>query len=80
MKLFDKVYENKKLFINVNNNDESCLLLIELLNALEEVNFEIKQYKNYMKVDDKFNMLYNQFKLIENSNIDNENLMKWIIK
>ena len=74
LKLFDKVYENKKLFINVNNNDESCILLIKLLNVLEEVNYEIKLYKNYMKVDDKFNMLYNQFKLIKNNNIDNDKL------
>jgi hypothetical protein len=31
LKLLDKVYENKKLFINkninTNNNDESCILL-----------------------------------------------------
>ena len=27
-----------------------------------------------MKVDDKFNMLYNQFKLIKNNNIDNDKL------
>ena len=74
LKLFDKVYENKKLFINVNNNDESCILLIKLLNVLEEVNYEIKLYKNYMKVDDKFNMLYNQFKLLKNNNIDNDKL------
>ena len=74
LKLFDKVYENKKLFINVNNNDESCILLIKLLNVLEEVNYEIKLYKNYMKVDDKFNMLYNHFKLLKNNNIDNDKL------
>ena len=75
MKLLDKVYENKKLFINTNNNDESCVLLIKLQNPVEEIiNYEIKLYKYYMKVDDKFNMLFNQFKLIKNNNIDNDKL------
>ena len=70
LQLFDKIYENKKLFININNNDESCILLIKHINVLDEVNYEIKLYKNFMKVNDKFNMLYNQFKSFKNNNID----------
>ena len=27
LQLFDKIYENKKIFINANNNDESFLLI-----------------------------------------------------
>ena len=77
LKLLDKVYENKKLFINTNNNDESCILLIKLVNPLEEIiNYEIKLYKQYMKIDDKFNMLYNQFKLFKSNNIDNDKIIE----
>ena len=77
LKLLDKVYENKKLFINTNNNDESCILLIKLVNPLEEIiNYEIKLYKHYMKIDDKFNMLYNQFKLFKSNNIDNDKIIE----
>ena len=43
--------------------------LIKSLNVLEEVNYEIKLYKNYMKLDDKLNMIYNLFKLFKNDNI-----------
>ena len=39
LKLFDKIYEKKKIFININNvngNDDSCTLIIKLVNADEE--------------------------------------------
>ena len=68
LKLFDKIYENKALTIISNNNDENCILLIKSLYIFGENNYEIKLYKNYMKFNDKFNMLYNQFKLIKNNN------------
>ena len=71
LKLFDALYENNKIIININNIEENCILLIKLPNPLEQmIKYEIKLYKNYMKVDDKFNMLFNQFKLFKNI-IDN---------
>ena len=65
LKLFDKIYEKKKIFININNvngNDDSCTLIIKLVNADEENTYEIKIFKNYMKTNDKFNLLFNQIK------------------
>ena len=51
--------------------------LIKLVNPLEEIiNYEIKLYKHYMKVDDKFKMLYNQFKLFKSNNIDNDKIIE----
>ena len=76
LKLFDLVYENKKVFININDNDESCILLIKLVNASVENNYEIKLNKNYMKVDDKFNMLYNQFKSFKKNTIDKDKIIE----
>ena len=79
LKLFDKIYEKKKIFININNvngNDDSCNLIIKLVNADEENTYEIKIYKNYMKTNDKFNLLFNQIKELKennNNNFDNSN-------
>ena len=77
LKLFDKVYESNKLFININNNEEFCILLIKLVNPLEEIiNYEIQVYKQYMKVDDKFNMLFNQFKSFKINNMNNDKIIE----
>ena len=51
--------------------------LIKLMNPLEEIiNYEIKLYKQYMNVDDKFNMLFNQFELFKNNNMDNNKIIE----
>jgi len=76
LNLFDKIYESKTLTINTNNNDESCRLLIKSLNVFGENDYEIILYKHYMKFDDKFNMLYNQFKLVKKINNDNLNIIE----
>ena len=77
LKLFDKIFESKRLFINTNDDDKFCILLIKLMNPLEEIiNYEIKIYKQYMKVDDKFNMLFNQFELFKNNNMDNNKIIE----
>ena len=47
-----------------------------LINFNEENTYEIKIYKNYMKANDKFNLLFNQIKELKennNNNIDNSN-------
>ena len=75
LKLFDKIYENQKLFIKI-NNDESCSLIVKFINTLEEETFEIKLYKHYMNEYDKFNILFNEIKSLKNNNnnINNEKL------
>ena len=76
IKLFDEISEGNKLSININNSDESCILLIKLVNPLEKIiNYEIKLFKNFMKVDDKLNMLFSQFKLFRNMNMDNDKIL-----
>ena len=75
LKLFDKIYGNQKLFIKI-NNDNSCTLIIKFINALEEETFEIKLYKNFMKEEDKYNLLFNEIKSLKNknNNINNEKI------
>ena len=47
------------------------------MNPLEEIiNYEIKLYKQHMRVDDKFNMLFNQFELFKNNNMDNNKIIE----
>ena len=71
--LFDEKHDNKKLFINENFIDESCVIIIKFSNGSEETSYKIKLYKNSIKIEDKFNMLYNKFKLINNI-IDNNKI------
>ena len=73
LKLFDKIYINKKLFINI-NSDQFCILIIKFINVLEEETYEIKLYKNHMKINDKFNEIYNQIKLLKNNTIEKERI------
>ena len=67
LNLFDKIYENKKILINI-NNDESCILIIKIINAFVEEKYEIKLYKKYININDKFNLLFNQIKNLKNVN------------
>ena len=67
LNLFDKIYENKKILINI-NNDESCILIIKIINAFVEEKYEIKLYKKYININDKFNLLFNQIKILKNVN------------
>ena len=73
LKLFDEKYDNKNLFINENIIDESCVIIIKFINESAENNYKIKLYKHSIKFEDKFNMFYNQFKLIKNI-IDNNKI------
>ena len=67
LKIFDIIYEKNKIIINI--IDDSCNILIKLINIFEkEVVFEIKLYKEYMSNNDKFNVLYNKIKFIYNEN------------
>ena len=76
LNIFDKIYENKKLTIIINKN-ESCTLIVNIINAFVEEKYEIKLYKNYMKIKDKFNLLFNQIKLLKNyNNTFNKNIIE----
>ena len=74
LKLFDELYEHKKIFIYEDINGESCILIIKSTKALIIKDYEIRLDKNYRKIEDKFNILYNKFKLIQNSNIDDDKI------
>ena len=72
LQIFDKLYKKNKILINI-NDENSCDILIKLINIFEEeVTNEIKLYKEYMNNNDKFNILYNQLKLINSSTNINE--------
>ena len=70
LKIFDNKYKKNKISINI-NDENSCNLLIKILNALEEeITKEIKLYKEFTNNDDKFNILFNKIKNIEMGNIN----------
>ena len=73
LNIFDNFYEKNKIFIKI-NDDNSCNLLIKIINMFEdEVVKEIKLYKEYMNIEDKFNLLYNKIKTLNIPNINNYN-------
>ena len=77
LKIFDNIYKKNKILIKL-NDDNSINILIKLLNAFEEeIINEIKLYKEYMNNNDKFNLLFNQIKLIKNiknNRVDNNEI------
>jgi len=74
LKIFDIIYEKNKILISV-VDDNSCNLLIKQINIFEkEVINEIKLYKEYMSNNDKFNILYNKIKFLNNGGSINETL------
>ena len=74
LKIFDIIYEKNKILINV-VDDNSCNLLIKQINIFEkEVINEIKLYKEYMSNNDKFNILYNKIKFLNNGSSINRTL------
>ncbi len=74
LKIFDIIYEKNKILINV-VDDNSCNLLIKQINIFEkEVINEIKLYKEYMSNNDKFNILYNKIKFLNNGSSINGTL------
>ena len=75
LKLFDEIYQNNNIYINI-SNDEYCLLIIKFINVLKEEKYEIKLYKKYFDINDKFNMLFNQIKLLKNNDNENKNKIK----
>ena len=74
LKIFDKINKKNKISIKI-NDDNSCSLILKILDYFEEEEKikEIKLYKEYMNDKDKFNILYNEIKLIkkERNKIEN---------
>ena len=66
MKFFDKIYNKNNIIID-EINDDNINLKIKYTLLYEEAEFEIKLYKEYMNINDKFNIMYNQLKLIKNN-------------
>ena len=72
LKLFDEIYQNKNIYINI-SNDESCILIIKFINVLKEETYQINLDKKYLNDNDKFIMLFNQIKLLKNNDNENKN-------
>ncbi len=65
LEIFDQVYLKNKLSL-VKVDDNTINLIIKFNIIFEEVTHEIKLYKIYMNNDDKFNLLYNEIKILQN--------------
>ena len=74
LKIFDKINEMNKISFKI-NDDNSCNIIFKILDYFEgeEKIKEIKLYKEYMNDKDKFNILYNEIKLMkkERNKIEN---------
>ena len=83
LNIFDTIYEKNKINIDI-KDDNSCNILVKLVNIFEqEVEKEIKLYKEYMNNNDKFNILFSKIQLLNYSNFsseDNSNIEKNINK
>ena len=74
LEIFDKVYLKNKLSIS-RVDDNTISLIIKFNIIFDEVTHELKLYKIYMNNNDKFNLLYNEIKLLQQK-IDNISLNK----
>ena len=74
LEIFDKVYLKNKLSIS-KVDDNTISLIIKFNIIFDEVTHELKLYKIYMNNNDKFNLLYNEIKLLQQK-IDNISLNK----
>ena len=67
LKIFDNIYKKNKIIINFIDNN-SCNLIVKLLNALEEeVISEIKLIKETMDNNEKIKYLFNAIKFTKNN-------------
>ena len=64
LEIFDKVYlKNKLSIIKVDDNTVSLIIKFNII--FDEVTHELKLYKIYMNNNDKFNLLYNEIKILQ---------------
>ena len=74
LEIFDKVYFKNKLSIS-KVDDNTISLIIKFNIIFDEVTHELKLYKIYMNNNDKFNLLYNEIKLLQKK-VDNVTIYK----
>ena len=67
LKIFDKLYNKDNILIEEIDND-NINLKIRYSIFYDDIEKEIKLYKEYMNIDDKINIMYNQLKLKNNYN------------
>jgi len=72
LKIFDKLY-NKNIIIIDEIDEDNINMKIKYSILYDDIEKEIKLYKEYMNINDKINIMYNQLKLI---NINNNNELK----
>ena len=72
--ILDKVYLKKKLSI-LKVDDNTISIIIKFNIIFDEVTHELKLYKIYMNNNDKFNLLYNEIKLLQKK-VDSTNINK----
>ena len=60
---FDKLYNNNNILID-KINDDNVIIKIKY----DDIEKEIQLYKEYMNINDKINIMYNQLKFINNNN------------
>ena len=64
LEIFDKVYlKNKLSILKVDDNTVSLIIKFNII--FDEVTHELKLYKIYMNNNDKFNLLYNEIKILK---------------
>ena len=64
LEIFDKVYlKNKLSILKVDDNTVSLIIKFNII--FDEVTHELKLYKIYMNNNDKFNLLYNEIKILQ---------------
>ena len=66
LNIIDQVYSKKKLFLSM-DDDNTMKILIKFNVIFEEITHELILYKIYMNTDDKFNILYNEIKTMQNN-------------
>ena len=75
LKIFDKLYNKNNILIDEIDVD-NIHLKIKYSILYDDIEKEIKLYKEYMNINDKINIMYNQLKLLNTNNNNNIELKK----
>ena len=65
-KIFDKLYNKNSIIID-DINEDNINLKIKYSILYDDIEKEIQLYKEYMNINDKINIMYNQLKLVNNN-------------
>ena len=64
--IFDKLYNKNSIIID-DINEDNINLKIKYSILYDDIEKEIQLYKEYMNINDKINIMYNQLKLVNNN-------------